>query len=146
MKNVKQICRLNDKRNLEKYFAIVYMIIIIKLPSVGVDVPHLPISDSGKLHLFTVVVVVEAVGVEVVVVVPVDVAVVVDVVIFVVVIDVLAIAEWVLIIVVDVVKVDDAFIVFVVLIVGKGCGFGLTDVDITASGMLTFGAGPKRTK
>ena len=69
------------------------MIIFIKLPLVGVEVPHLPISDSGKLHLFTVVVVVEAVVVEVVVVVPVDFAVVVNVAIFVVVIDVLAIAE-----------------------------------------------------
>ena len=46
----------------------------------------------------------------------------------------------------DVVKVDDAFGVFVVVIVGKGCGFEFTDVDITSSGMLTFGARPKRTK
>ena len=118
------------------------MIIIIKLPLVGVDVPHLPISDSGKLHLFTVAVVVEEVVVEVSVVVLVDI---VDVIFFVVVIDVLAIAEWVLIIVVDVVKVDDAFVVFVVLIVGKVCGFEVTDVDITNSGMLTSGARPKRT-
>ena len=75
---------------IRKYFAIVYMIIIIKLPLVGVDVPHLPISDSGKLHLFTVAVVVEEVVVEVFVVVLVDI---VDVIFFVVVIDVLAIAE-----------------------------------------------------
>ena len=128
---------------IRKYFAIVYMIIIIKLPLVGVDVPHLPISDSGKLHLFTVAVVVEEVVVEVFVVVLVDI---VDVVIFVVIIDVLAIAEWVLIIVEDVVKVDDAFVVFVDLIVGKVCGFEFTDVDITNSGILTSGARPKRTK